>query len=40
MQNHEGQADLRDMADALDAEADRLESHQAPHLIPPPTNDV
>ena len=40
MQNDEARIELRDMADALDTEADRLEREQTPNAIPPLTNDV
>lgn len=39
MQNCKAQTELRDMADALDAEAERLEHAEEPEPAPPPTDD-
>lgn len=40
MQNRKAQTELQDMADALDAEAERLEHPQEPQTRPAPPNDV
>jgi hypothetical protein len=39
MQNRKAQTELQDMADALDAEAERLEHAEEPEPAPPPTDD-
>ena len=39
MQNRKAQTELRDMADALDAEAERLEAEE-PEPAPPTTDDA
>ena len=41
LQDPKAQNELRDMADALDAEADRIEKERgAPNPVPPPSNDI
>lgn len=39
MDNLDAQIGMRDMAEALDAEADRLEGGEPPNLLPPPIID-
>ena len=40
MHNRSAQVELSDMADALDAEAERLEQVDEPEPAPPKTDDV